>query len=213
MAELAPTIDFDSILDGLDGFSHIWLLWAFHEHEASRNKNKVSVPKLNGQKRGCFATRSPIRPNPIALSCVELLRVEGRSLHFRGVDFLDHSPLFDIKPYIPEYDKIMNAKSASWRQEQNPMQVIFEDMLQTKLLSMEKEIQKDYPDFQDIRTCLTEILQEDPRPYLYQSRDKVYHMQFYQYDVQFFIDNNRLVVKGIVDLKKSAASSVAHSGI
>jgi tRNA-Thr(GGU) m(6)t(6)A37 methyltransferase TsaA len=90
-------------LKDLDGFSHIILL--YHLHEASRARLTIT-PFLDDKPRGVFATRAPRRPNPIALSLVQLLRVEQEILHIRNVDILDGTPLLDIKPYIPEVDSV-----------------------------------------------------------------------------------------------------------
>ena len=95
---------FQEFVDGLcdlDGFSHIILLC--HLHKTANYRLKV-IPFLDTQLRGLFATRAPNRPNPIGLSIVELLRVDGNTLTIRGVDLLDGTPVLDIKPYIGEFD-------------------------------------------------------------------------------------------------------------
>ncbi len=99
-------------LKDLDGFSHIYLLYWFHR--AQRTELAV-VPFLDTEKRGVFATRSPLRPAHIGLSIVELLRVDGPILTVRGVDILDGTPLLDIKPYVPEFDHRPDATSG-WLQ-------------------------------------------------------------------------------------------------
>ena len=88
-------------LQDLDGFSHIILLYHFHE---VKETNLVVTPFLDNQPHGVFATRAPTRPNPIGLSVVELIRIVDERLHIRNVDILDGSPLLDIKPYIPVFD-------------------------------------------------------------------------------------------------------------
>ncbi|MGA7277700.1 MAG: tRNA (N6-threonylcarbamoyladenosine(37)-N6)-methyltransferase TrmO [Desulfocapsaceae bacterium] len=95
-------------LADLEGFSHIYLLYRFHR--ARRVELKV-VPFMDRVLRGVFATRSPLRPNHIGLSLVELLLVEGARLKIRNLDILDNTPLLDIKPYIEQFDKIENATS------------------------------------------------------------------------------------------------------
>ena len=90
----------DGLMD-LEGFSHLHLI--YHLHEAGPARMHVT-PFLDTQERGLFATRHPCRPNPIGLSLVELLAVEGAILHLKGVDILDGSPLLDIKPYVPRFD-------------------------------------------------------------------------------------------------------------
>jgi tRNA-Thr(GGU) m(6)t(6)A37 methyltransferase TsaA len=85
----------------LDGFSHVMLLYHFHQAAKPR---LVVVPFMDSQPRGVFATRAPTRPNAIGLSVVKLLRIEGHTLHVENVDVLDWTPLLDIKPYVPAFD-------------------------------------------------------------------------------------------------------------
>ncbi|MEA3349169.1 MAG: tRNA (N6-threonylcarbamoyladenosine(37)-N6)-methyltransferase TrmO [Chloroflexota bacterium] len=94
-------------LQDVDGFSHIILLYHFHQV----NDTKLIVtPFMDTQPRGIFATRAPKRPNPIGLSVVKLLRIEGNILHIENVDILDGSPLLDIKPYVPEFGECSDAR-------------------------------------------------------------------------------------------------------
>jgi tRNA-Thr(GGU) m(6)t(6)A37 methyltransferase TsaA len=108
--ELDPDLP-EETLAGLEGFSRIWLLFAFHRSQGWAPM--VRPPRGPRIKRGVFATRSPHRPNPIGLSCVELVAVEGRRLRLRGVDLLDATPILDIKPYVPYADAFPDAK-AGW---------------------------------------------------------------------------------------------------
>lgn len=111
----------DFSLVGLDSFSHVWLSFVFHldKHaQSSRSgipaagvvKSKVSPPRLQGEKRGLFATRSPHRPVPIGLSLVRLAAVEESTLIFTGVDLVDGTPILDVKPYIPTWDSPENLE-------------------------------------------------------------------------------------------------------
>ena len=88
-------------LRDLDGFSHVILLYHFHQ---AADPKLVVEPFLDSRSRGVFATRAPTRPNPIGLSVVRLLGIEGATLHVENVDILDKTPLLDIKPYVPEFD-------------------------------------------------------------------------------------------------------------
>ena len=97
-------------LQDLDGFSHVILL--YHLHRARRAELRV-VPFLGSEPRGVFATRAPARPNPIGLSIVSLLRIEGCTLHLGNVDILDGTPLLDLKPYVPGFDQPAHAR-AGW---------------------------------------------------------------------------------------------------
>jgi tRNA-Thr(GGU) m(6)t(6)A37 methyltransferase TsaA len=100
--------EFSAGLKDLEGFSHIYLL--FHLHQAKGMKLEVK-PFLQNVLRGLFATRAPCRPNPIGLSIVELIKIEGNSLYFRGADMLDGSPLLDIKPYSAKFDSIASTRN------------------------------------------------------------------------------------------------------
>lgn len=109
--ELFEGHKFEDALQDLDGFSHIWLLWWFH-----RNPNwraKVLPPRGSKQRRGVFATRSPYRPNPLGLTAVPLLKIDGRKIYVGANDLVDETPILDIKPYLSTYDSIPNA-SLGW---------------------------------------------------------------------------------------------------
>ena len=103
--ELLP--EFEAGLEDLEGFSHILLLYVFHQAEPGYNLRVV--PLLDQEPRGLFATRYPRRPNPIGLSVVRLMRREGRVLHVQGIDVLDGTPVLDIKPYVPPFDAFPEA--------------------------------------------------------------------------------------------------------
>ncbi len=107
--ELADWVD-ERVLQDLGGFERVWLIFAFHLSEGWKSTVK---PPRGGPKRGVLATRSPHRPNAIGLSAVELLKIEGRTLHLRGVDVLAGTPVLDIKPYVPYADAFPGAK-AGW---------------------------------------------------------------------------------------------------
>jgi tRNA-Thr(GGU) m(6)t(6)A37 methyltransferase TsaA len=104
-AGICGTVDlypeFAEGLKDLDGFSHLILLYRFHE---SRGYSLTVTPFLDSETRGVFATRAPKRPNPIGLSIVRLVRIQGSTLGIENVDILDGTPLLDIKPYVPEFD-------------------------------------------------------------------------------------------------------------
>ncbi len=112
---LEPDHNFEMALEDLLFFSHIWLIFWFHE--VSSWRPKVNPPKSE-KKRGVFATRSPHRPNPIGLSVVELLSVDGRTLTIRSADLLDGTPILDIKPYLALYDSVPHA-SMGWLQDRD----------------------------------------------------------------------------------------------
>lgn len=116
LLQLGP--DLAGAADGLEGCSHVWVLFDFHLVPPGAGRNKVRPPRLGGNRRiGVFATRSPYRPNPIGLSVCRLLRIErdaaGACLHLEGVDFVDGTPVYDIKPYLPYADVVADA-SLDW---------------------------------------------------------------------------------------------------
>lgn len=102
-------------LDGLEEFSHVWVLFHFHKNSNETVSGKVRPPRLDGEKIGLFATRTPHRPNPIGMSAfkIETVNKEALEIGISGVDVVDHTPIFDIKPYHPEVDFITNTK-AGW---------------------------------------------------------------------------------------------------
>ncbi|MBM4359797.1 MAG: tRNA (N6-threonylcarbamoyladenosine(37)-N6)-methyltransferase TrmO [Deltaproteobacteria bacterium] len=115
--ELVPDRHFEDALCDLEGWQYLWLIFWFHENATWRPK---VLPPRSATKRGVFATRSPHRPNPLGLSAVELLRVDGLTLHVRELDLLDGTPILDIKPYVPWADAIPGAR-AGWLDEEAPL--------------------------------------------------------------------------------------------
>ena len=108
--ELLPPFNVEDALRGIEEFSHLWIVFAFHESVTEKFQPTVRPPRLGGNQRvGVFATRSPFRPNPIGLSVIELKSVSGTTLELAGGDFLDGTPVLDIKPYIPYADSIPKA--------------------------------------------------------------------------------------------------------
>ena len=107
--------DFAEGLSDIDGFSHLILLYHFHQ---SHGYKLQVVPFMDSQSRGLFATRAPRRPNPIGLSIVRLLKVEGRRLQVENIDVLDNTPLLDIKPYVPLFDAQDQVRSG-WLENEN----------------------------------------------------------------------------------------------
>ncbi len=100
--------DLTPALESLDGFSHIILLYWFHKTKPAEMKVR---PYLDDREHGLFSTRTPMRPNPIGLSIVEIIRIEKNRISFKGADMLDGSPLIDIKPFVPIFDNRLNASS------------------------------------------------------------------------------------------------------
>lgn len=158
-ADLQP----EEALQGLEGFSHVWLVWVFHQNKVSRYHAKVHPPRMGGKSIGLFATRTPHRPNPIGLSLVELIKVEKDGIIVSGADLVDGTPILDIKPYLPEVESIPDAKTG-WTSEvsKNDIQVEFTDSAQ-KLLEQWQGRNPDKP----LREIIEQTLKLDPRPVVY----------------------------------------------
>ena len=170
---------------GIEGYSHLWLLWQFDRAGAS-NSPTVRPPKLGGNTRvGVFASRSPFRPNPVALSCVRLERVEIAAdgtpvLHVLGGDLADGTPVFDIKPYLPYADAVPQATSG-FAKTAGTLAVVCDDAL-LEAVPAEK------------REALLQVLSFDPRPGYQDDPDRVYKMRYADVDVAFRVTGETLVV-------------------
>ncbi|MBQ3217145.1 MAG: tRNA (N6-threonylcarbamoyladenosine(37)-N6)-methyltransferase TrmO [Oscillospiraceae bacterium] len=181
-------------LRGIEGFSHLWLIWEFSQAKRSNWSPTVRPPRLGGNERmGVFATRSPFRPNPIGLSCVKLeeVRWEEMVLVVSGADLLDGTPIFDIKPYLPYADSHPEAMGGF----ANSMP---EAQLQVECRS---ELLEKLPPRQ--RRALLEVLSQDPRPSYQEDPERVYGMAFAGFDVRFRIAEDRLTVLELLPLKES----------
>lgn len=179
-------------LRGLEGFSHIWLLWDFSEahREGEGWSPTVRPPRLGGNKRmGVWATRSPFRPNNIGLSSVRLINIlpntpEGPVLEVSGADLMDGTPIYDIKPYLPFTDSHPEAKGG-FAQEQNeaiePLLVQLPESLEQSL-SIEKF------------NALKGVLAADPRPHYQNDPDRIYAMEFADMEIKFRVIGHTLIV-------------------
>jgi len=164
--ELAPPYDTPDALRGLDAFSHLWVIFIFHQSTRTQWKPTVRPPRLGGNERiGVFASRSPFRPNPIGLSVVELLGIEGTTLKLGGGDFLDSTPVLDLKPYIPYADHIPGATGAFAHAVPEPVnQVEFSSETEQAILTLENESRP------ALRQLICDMLAYNPRP-AYQAND------------------------------------------
>ena len=114
---LKTGMNFETALRDLDGFERIWVVFQFHENEGWRPTTRPPVPPKGKDRVGTFASRSPYRPNPIGLSCVRLLKIDGLTLYVDEADLLNETPVLDIKPYIPMADAFPDAR-AGWVEDQ-----------------------------------------------------------------------------------------------
>lgn len=175
-------------LRGIEGFSHLWIIWQFSQAVGKEWSPTVRPPRLGGNIRmGVFATRSPFRPNNLGLSCVTLLGVErtedlGTVLHVGGADLLDGTPIFDIKPYIPYCDCHPDALGG-FTQEAGDylLQVDFP----AELLGVLPEEKRD---------AAVGVLSHDPRPSYQQQPGRVYGMTFASCNIRFTVEDGVLHV-------------------
>lgn len=186
-----------SALRGLEGYSHIWLIWQFSESVMEGWSPTVKPPRLGGNRRmGVFATRSPFRPNPLGLSCVKLERIElntpdGPVLHVAGADLMNGTPIYDIKPYLPYADCRPEAVDGfAGEVKDYAVAVEFPESL-LELLPGDK------------RAACVEVLRQDPRPgYRHGDSDRRYGVEFAGFDVRFTVQGGVLRVCEVVKLNE-----------
>ena len=183
-------------LNGLEEFSHLWLIWEFSEAVRDTWSPTVRPPRLGGNiRKGVFATRSPFRPNPIGLSCVKLEEIQrntpdGPALLVSGADLMDQTPIYDIKPYLPFADSHQEATGG------------FADLHRDYRLEvkMEEKLKKLLPPEQ-IET-LTEILALDPRPAYQKDSKRIYGFPYAGMEIKFSVEEQVLTV---VSIEKSVS--------
>ena len=179
-------------LRGLEGFDFLWILWGFSENIHSAKHATVRPPRLGGNTRiGVFATRSPFRPNNIGLSSVRIADIQiatpdGPVIEVVGADLMDGTPIYDIKPYLPEFDSHPEAKAGFVNSnEWQPLEVKF---LPTA------DISRFTPT--DVNT-ITQLLSQDPRPHYHSSPDRLYGMTYKGYDIRFSVERGKVIVEKI----------------
>ena len=185
-----PEYRVDEALRGIEGYSHLWLIWEFSRAVREDWSPTVRPPRLGGNTRmGVFATRSPFRPNPIGLSSVKLVGLEkteqGTVLLVEGADLCDGTPILDIKPYLPFTDSHPDAVGG------------FSDPVREKELAVEipPELLQIVPE--QTRDALQKVLAHDPRPSYQHDPERVYGMAFAGMEVKFRVDGQQLTVTGI----------------
>ena len=195
--ELKSTIVFEpefrspDALRGLEGFSHLWIVWEFSKARRETWSPTVRPPRLGGNQRlGVFATRSPFRPNPIGLSCVKLVGVEqtaefGPVIRVAGADLLNGTPIYDIKPYLPYADCKPEAVGgfASVPKEA------------TLTVHISEEIVEKIP--AEKLEAVRGVLAQDPRPSYQDDPERVYGMRFGGLEIKFKVDGENLTVCGV----------------
>ncbi|MGI6679238.1 MAG: tRNA (N6-threonylcarbamoyladenosine(37)-N6)-methyltransferase TrmO [Dehalobacterium sp.] len=189
-------------LRGLEGFSHLWLIWSFSEIKRDTWSPTVRPPRLGGNKRiGVFASRSPFRPNALGLSSVKLEGIEfdsdlGPVLHVSGVDMMNNTPIFDIKPYLPYTDCHPEAVAG------------YIDELEEKTLTVE------FPDKWlhmipvELREPLLSVLTQDPRPSYQDNPKRIYGLAFGDFDIRFIVRGTLLTVCEVIIKEPSEQSGM-----
>ena len=181
---------------GLTGFSHVWLLWGFHlvpiQGAATPPKSTVRPPRLGGNDRlGVFATRSPFRPNRIGLSCVELNAVDAKkgTIDVSGIDLVNGTPIYDVKPYVPYADIKLDATS-SFAPDGDPR-------LGSHAITYSEQaskVTKNNPPFVEL---LEQTLRADPRPAYHASDNRPYGLALQKYNIRFLVHEDHIHVIGI----------------
>ena len=187
-----PPYNREEAFRGLEGYTHIWVIWQFSEAIRSDWSPTVRPPRLGGNKRvGVFATRSPYRPNPIGLSCVRLKDIvrdseRGTVLKIYGADMMDGTPIYDIKPYLPFADNRTDAVGGFADERFGyALEVVFPKELLKKIA-------------EEKRDGLTKLLSEDPRPSYQEDHDRVYGFYFDNVEVKFRVCDGILTVMDII---------------
>ena len=174
-------------LRGLDGFSHIWLIWQFSEAVREDWSPTVRPPRLGGNTRlGVFATRSPFRPNALGLSCVRLLGIEDTAAHgpvlrVGGADLMDGTPIYDIKPYLPYADCVPDAASGFAPDSGATLDVRFCPGVEDAVPESK-------------RAALRGVLANDPRPRYHSDPQRVYGLRFAGQNIRFRVEGSTLTV-------------------
>ena len=170
-------------LRGLEGFDRIWLIWGFSANKPAKGEWQPTVrpPRLGGNvSMGVWATRSPFRPNPLGLSCVELEGIDGMDLLVKGADLMDGTPVYDIKPYVAYADSFPDARCGFAAA---PPEAVLDVRMPEDLDIMPEE-----------REALSALLALDPRPAYQEDPDRVYGLPFGGREVHFRVDRNILTV-------------------
>lgn len=184
--QLAADLKSQGFLDGLEDFSHIWLIWHFHKNENFVAKGKVYPPRLSGGKLGVFATRSPHRPNALGLTLAKIEAVAEDSIILSGIDLIDGTPVFDIKPYIPEADHAPEAKRGWLENLADKKLCIDWSEEASAALAANVDLPVSRAQFKNL---VEQIIALDPRPETHRKIQKIFYVQLFALDIGFIVDN------------------------
>lgn len=196
MIVFEPEYRVPEALRGMEGYSHLWLIWQFHQAERDTWSPTVRPPRLGGNARmGVFATRSPFRPNPIGLSCVKLEAIQqdaklGAVLIVSGADLMDGTPIYDIKPYLPYADCHPEATGGFAHEvKDHAVEVVIPEEMLAKVPADKQE-------------ALQGVLAQDPRPGYQKDPERVYGFTFAGMEVRFRVAEDVLTVTEIVPMEE-----------
>ena len=173
---------------GLEKYSHVWVIWGFSEVKSEKFSPTVRPPRLGGNTRvGVFASRSPYRPNPLALSVLKIEGIRkdpkyGYVLDLSGADMMDGSPVYDVKPYLPFCDSLPDARGG------------FTEELESFMLNVNIPQALKNELSEDLYNCLVDTLKNDPRPSYIDTPERVFGFLFDKYEIKFKVDGKNLEV-------------------
>lgn len=200
--EILPPYNREEAFRGLEVFSHLWIVFVFHQNHAEGWRATVRPPRLGGNRRiGVFASRSGFRPNPVGISAVAFEGIEmdkGRiSLLLKGIDLLDGTPVLDVKPYIPYADSFPEAGGGYASDPPSAdMQVLFDDQASEACVRREKT------SLPGLRRLIVQLLEQDPRP-AYRSGNsdtRKFGIRLFDLDVRWEVEGNTIRVTAIVEV-------------
>ncbi len=209
-------------LRGIEGYSHLWLIWGFSENNRQQDLDSTNIgqtydkdtitwsptvrpPRLGGNKRmGVFATRSPFRPNPLGLSSVRLLRIEDGDLIVSGADLLDGTPIYDIKPYLSFSDCHEEAKNGFAEETADyQLKVVWEATMETYLSTLPAHYQHiGSTSVAEWKHAVEYILSQDPRPGYQDNPEREYKLDYDGITVTFLVQNDTVIIKNIQKMQK-----------
>lgn len=208
--QLGKNPDIKTALRSLEGFSHLWLIFVFHQNESKNWKPSIRPPRLGGARKvGVLASRSPHRPNPIGISVVKLNEIDldfekGPRIHIQGMDLLDGTPILDIKPYLPYADSVPTANSGWADEEILRVPVEFTAQAEATIDHYENNVL-----CSNLRLLIRELLSLDPRP-AFQKRQlpideshtqgTQYGFKLFNFDVKWEIRDKKFVVTQLKEL-------------
>jgi tRNA-Thr(GGU) m(6)t(6)A37 methyltransferase TsaA len=199
---LSPPYDEADALRGIEQFSHVWLIFAFHETMDKGWNPTVRPPRLGGNERlGVFATRSTFRPNPLGLSVAKLDGITIKNnqciLNLSGIDLVDGTPILDIKPYVPYADSLPNAEAGyATDAPVADMPVLFTDEAVNQITAQHRK----HPELRDL---IAQVLAQDPRPAYKKNKTtrQEYGVKLYDFNVRWVIESDITTVVSIIKVE------------